>query len=170
MSRAGKMKHRIVAAVGACLLVLVGYSARSAQDGANPGLQILDFKPVMSDLMNMLIQPRHIKLYYAGQEDNWMLARFELNELRSAFVRTGDTIPQYGIFPFANSVEAVILEPLDGVQAAIDAEDHAEFERAYVELTAACNACHDAMHFEFIEITVPDLNSPRNFPDQIFAP
>jgi hypothetical protein len=30
------------------------------------GLVILDFKPAMDDLMTMLVQPRHIKLYYAG--------------------------------------------------------------------------------------------------------
>jgi hypothetical protein len=27
------------------------------------GLVILDFKPAMDDLMTMLVQPRHIKLY-----------------------------------------------------------------------------------------------------------
>jgi hypothetical protein len=40
------------------------------------GLVILDFKPAMDDLMTMLIQPRHIKLYYAGQAKNWTLAAF----------------------------------------------------------------------------------------------
>ncbi len=45
---------------------------------------ILDFKPAMDDLMTMLVQPRHLKLYYAGLEKNWTLAGFQLNELRAA--------------------------------------------------------------------------------------
>ena len=49
----------------------------------------------MDDLMTMLVQPRHLKLYYAGQAKNWMLAGFELNELRQALARIGRTIPTY---------------------------------------------------------------------------
>ena len=65
-----------------------------AAPGAPPaggGLQILEFKPAMDDLMTMLIQPRHIKLYLAGQQRNWTLAAFELNELSSALRRIGQT-------------------------------------------------------------------------------
>jgi hypothetical protein len=38
---------------------------------ARPGLVVLDFKPGLDDLMTMLVQPRHIRLYYAGQAKNW---------------------------------------------------------------------------------------------------
>jgi hypothetical protein len=65
--------------------------ASAARPGG--GLTILDFKPAMDDLMTMLVQPRHIKLYYAGQAENWTLAAFELNELRGALARIGRTIP-----------------------------------------------------------------------------
>jgi hypothetical protein len=56
---------------------------------ARPGLVILDFKPAMDDLMTMLVQPRHMKLYYAGQAKNWTLAGFQVNELRGALARSG---------------------------------------------------------------------------------
>jgi hypothetical protein len=59
------------------------------------GLVILDFKPAMDDLMTMLVQPRHIKLYFAGQAKNWTLAGFQLNELRASLARIGRTIPTY---------------------------------------------------------------------------
>src|SRR5215470_996857 len=57
------------------------------QAPARPGLVILDFKPAMDDLMTMLVQPRHIRLYNAGQAKNWQLAAFQINELRGALAR-----------------------------------------------------------------------------------
>src|SRR5215475_5398109 len=62
---------------------------------ARPGLVILDFKPAMDDLMTMLVQPRHIRLYYAGEAKNWRLAAFQVRELRGALARIGRTIPNY---------------------------------------------------------------------------
>src|SRR5947209_18957684 len=85
----------------------VGYPAFGAAPAAPPaggGLQILDFKPAMDDLMTMLIQPRHMKLYYAGQQQNWTLAAFELNELGGGLRRIGQTIPKYRNF----SVDATV--------------------------------------------------------------
>ena len=35
----------------------------AAPAAPRPGLTILEFKPAMDDLMTMLVQPRHIKLY-----------------------------------------------------------------------------------------------------------
>jgi hypothetical protein len=46
----------------------------AAPAAARSGLTILDFRPAMDDLMTMLVQPRHIKLYYAAQAKNWTLA------------------------------------------------------------------------------------------------
>jgi hypothetical protein len=69
--------------------------AAAPAPAARPGLVILDFKPAMDDLMTMLIQPRHLKLYYAGQAKNWNLAAFQLNELRQLLARIGRTIPNY---------------------------------------------------------------------------
>ena len=79
-------------------------AAPGAAAPAGGGLQILEFKPAMDDLMTMLVQPRHMKLYYAAQQQNWMLAGFELNELGAALRRIGyachHSRPQFGIFVF----------------------------------------------------------------------
>ncbi len=58
-------------------------------------LVILDFKPTLSDLMTMLIQPRHQKLWAAGQQRNWTLAAFQLREMRAGFDKIAATIPKY---------------------------------------------------------------------------
>jgi hypothetical protein len=150
---------------------MAAWAVQSAQEPAeDQGLVILDFKPGFDDMMTMMIQPRHLKLYYAGQQENWVLARFQVNELRAAFGRIGDTIPDFGFFPVDDAFEATMFEPMDAMLAAINASDRDEFNRAYVGLTAACNACHDAMHFPFLVVKVPDANAAASYANQDFTP
>jgi hypothetical protein len=131
------------------------------------GLVILDFKPAMDDLMTMLVQPRHIKLYYAGQARNWRLAGFELNELRGALARIGRTIPNYRNIGVDTAVASIFADKLKAVDAAVKAADATQFAAAYAEMTGACNACHVGMEHPFLVIKVPDAN---NYPDQEFRP
>ncbi len=93
---------------------------------ARPGLVILDFKPAMDDLMTMLVQPRHIRLYYAGQAQNWRLAAFQVNELRGALARIGRTIPNYRNINVDTAVAAIFAEKLKAVEAAVKAADLTE--------------------------------------------
>jgi hypothetical protein len=121
----------------------------------------------LDDLMTMLVQPRHIKLYYAGQAKNWRLAAFELNELRGALARVGRTIPTYRNISVDNAVASIFADTIKSVDAAIKAADPAQFPTAYGEMTAACNACHAGLEHPFVVIKVPDA---PNYPDQEFRP
>ena len=134
---------------------------------AKGGLTILDFKPAMDDLMTMLIQPRHIKLWYAGQAKNWMLAGFELNELRDALGRVGQTIPKYRNFSVDATVSSIFVDKMKAVDAAIRAQNPQMFNAAYADMTEACNTCHQGMEHPFLVIKVPDA---AFYPDQIFTP
>jgi hypothetical protein len=140
-------------------------SAPAARPGG--GLVILDFKPAMDDLMTMLVQPRHIKLYYAGREKNWTLAAFQSNELRAALARIGRTIPAYRNIGVDTAVASIFSDRLKAVDAAIKAADPEQFIATYKEMTTACNACHAGMEHPFLVIKVPDA---MNYPDQEFRP
>src|SRR5579859_645900 len=134
---------------------------------ARPGLVILDFKPAMDDLMTMLVQPRHIKLYYAGQAKNWTLAGFQVNELRGALARIGRTIPNYRNINVDTAVASIFADKLKAVDAAVKAADLTQFTAAYGEMTSACNDCHKGMEHPFLVMKVPDAS---NYPDQEFRP
>jgi hypothetical protein len=134
---------------------------------ARPGLVILEFKPAMDDLMTMLVQPRHMKLYYAGQAKNWQLAAFQINELRGALARIGRTIPNYRNINVDTAVASIFTDKLKAVDAAVKAADLGQFNAAYGEMTAACNDCHKGMEHAFLVIKVPESG---NFPDQEFRP
>jgi len=134
------------------------------------GLTILDFKPAFDDLMTMLVQPRHIKLWAAGQQKNWELAAFQLNELRASLRRIGQTIPKYRTYDVDMSVASIFTPAVTKMDAAIKAKDAAQFASAYGELTTACNACHQGMDHPFLVIKVPDANAMQPFVNQSFAP
>jgi hypothetical protein len=134
---------------------------------ARPGLVILDFKPAMDDLMTMLVQPRHIRLYYSGQAKNWRLAAFQVNELRAALARIGRTIPNYRNINVDTAVASIFADRLAAVDAAVKAADPAQFAATYGEMTTACNDCHKGMEHPFLVIKVPEADF---FPDQEFRP
>ncbi len=166
-----KARRSLVAVVSGALLASGFAIAQTPSGGppapARPGLVILDFKPAMDDLMTMLVQPRHIKLYYAGQTKNWTLAGFQLNELRQALARIGRTIPDYRNINVDTAVASIFAQSIKSVDEAIKARDTAQFATAYSEMTAACNACHVGMEHPFLVIKVPEGS---NYPDQEFRP
>ena len=155
--------RRVFAALGsltglAIALLPVAGTAQTAQPQYRPGL---------GDLMTMTVQPRHIKLAFAGREKNWTYAAYELHELEEAFERAAQGWPQWRSVPIAQMMDSVTKEPMAAVSQAIKDADTNRFNAAYKQLTEACNACHQAADRAMIVIRVPDLSS---FPDQDFQP
>jgi hypothetical protein len=64
------------------------------------------------------------------------------------------------------SPAATMKEPMEAVAEAIKSADAAKFTDAY-ELTATCNACHQATERPFVVMQAPKA-SP--FPNQDFGP
>ena len=139
------MRVRHFAAITLGSLTLSASIMAAAQNAPPAQVGGPEFKPALDNLMTMLVQPRHIKLYYAGQAKNWRLAGFELNELRGALARVGRTIPTYRKIAVDTAVASIFADTIKSVDAAIKAADPAKFATAYGEMTAACNSCHAGM-------------------------
>ena len=148
------------AAVIAAVLLL---SSRAAAPQAAP--ESLGF----DDLMTLLIQPRHVKLYAAATQRNWELTAAESRNLRAGLGRIAQMIPQYLNNGVADTIKVMITPQLDAVDAAVATGDAARFATAYRQLTAACNACHVYMEHPYIVIQVPG-SAGASYPDQNFHP
>jgi hypothetical protein len=134
------------------------------------GAQGQALAPGLDDLMTMLIQPRHIKLYYAGIQNTWELAAAESHDLRSSFGRIAQTVPTYLNYNVAEAITALITPKMQALDAAIAAGDARQFARAYSDLTSACNACHAYLEHPFLVIKVPDPSDHSSYADQVFSP
>jgi hypothetical protein len=129
------------------------------------------FTPGLDDVMTLLVQPRHIRLFAAGTLQNWELAAFELNELRSSLDRVANSIPSYQGTDVREGIDSIMARSLQETSEAIHAGEVSRFMRAYETLTQACNACHAYLEHPFLKIRVPTKAEPlMAYPDQDFAP
>jgi len=176
--------HRAIA-LSAIVFVMAGSVAALAQmngdaapaqapaDNAAPpaaAYQSQGFNPGFDDLMTMLVQPRHIKLFYAGKEKNWELAAAEARDLRQSFGRIVATIPSYQGDDVSLSTGNFLVPGLDAVDAAVAAADPAAFAKAYKMITDGCNACHTYMEHPYIVIKEPAGAEDSAHPDQVYKP
>jgi len=104
------------------------------------------------------LQIRHARLWFAGEAQNWLLAAFELQELKEAFDAVVEQNPEHATFQpqrLADVLPAMTKAPVLALRDAIDHGSKAEFEKAYDGLTAACTQCHRAAGNDFLVIQRP---------------
>jgi hypothetical protein len=126
---------------------------KSGRDAAAPAAQGPELGAQMLEL-----QIRHARLWQAGEAQNWMLAQFQLAELRESFAGVVESNGEHAALQPARLSEvmpAMTDAPLAQLQAAVDARDKAKFEAAYDALSAGCNACHAAADHAFLVIQRP---------------
>jgi hypothetical protein len=127
------------------------------------------YHPGLGELMTAFVQPRHIKLGLAGVAQNWAYAAYELGELRETFDDVAKLVPKHGNLDIPPAIASTVAPPMDAVDAAIKAKDQTAFTKAYADLTAACNACHQSADHPMIVIQVPAFTG-TGFSDQDFSP
>lgn len=120
------------------------------------------YKPGLGEFMSS-IQVHHDKLWFAGKEQNWELADFEINEIKEIV----DDIKKFCPDRPEVSDLGMIEPPLQSVSKAIEQKNSDGFKNSYLVLTATCNTCHQATKHGFNVITVPTVPP---FSDQDFRP
>ena len=145
------------------LVVLASLSAAAC--GRQPSTEL--YSPGLGEMMS-LQQMRHVKLWFAGQAENWELADYELDELGEGFDDIVKFHPTHKDSPVApkDAIPRMVNEPLKNLRRAVEKKDATAFTEAYDALTAACNSCHQATNFGFNAVQRPATNP---FPNQLFA-
>jgi len=118
------------------------------------------YKPGFGEFMSS-IQVHHSKLWFAGQNQNWKLADFEINEIKESL----DAIKKYCRDRTETNAIGMIDPSIDSMSNVIQQKDPVLFNNSFVLLTATCNNCHKATSHEFNVIKIP--NNPP-FSNQIF--
>lgn len=104
------------------------------------------------------LQIRHARLWFAGEAQNWMLAAFELQEIKEAFDAVVEQNPDHATFQpqrLADVLPAMTKAPVLALRDAIDRGSKAEFEKTFDALSAACTGCHKAAGNDFLVIERP---------------
>jgi len=163
--RANIQRHAIAIAgiaIAATAVLAIGV-ATSRRATAGPetasSSQTTDYLPSISDLMIATIQPRHERLWWAAQNENWEFATYELGNLHGAFIRLGKAHPMEHDISFPEMIASVTEQPFKELDSAIKSTNRVAFAKAYADLTDACNACHQALNHGVVKIRVPNRAS-----------
>jgi hypothetical protein len=162
------MAHSRAAASGFFLGVMLYLSACSSTAPPTVPAPVDTYVVGLGEIMG-LTQMRHAKLWFAGDAQNWPLVQYELDELKEGFEDAVRFHPHHKSVPqpLATMLPAFMDAGLAQLDAALLAKDHAQFVRAYDQLTISCNACHQAANFSFNRVIRP--TSPP-YSNQDFAP
>jgi hypothetical protein len=161
MEAASRARPAAVAAIaiGAAVILAIGLAASrsvAAAPEAAPSPRATGYLPSISDLMIGTIQPRHERLWRAGQDGSWDFAAYELGNLKGAFDRLGQAHPTEHDISFPDMINSVTEQPFEELNSAIRSKDSAGFGKAYADLTDACNSCHQALNHAVVKVRVPD--------------
>jgi hypothetical protein len=88
------------------------------------------YKPGLGEFMSS-IQVHHAKLYFAGQNNNWKLADFEIHEIMEAV----EDIQHYATDRPEVKELPMLLPAIDSVNSAITKQDKNLFNKNFVTLT-----------------------------------
>jgi hypothetical protein len=119
------------------------------------------YQPGIGEFM-LGIQAHHTKLWFAGKNENWELADFEIEEIREAM----EDIQDFNGDQCESQTVPLIFPPLDSLSKAIEEKNLVKFTKNFSILTNSCNTCHRATNHAFNVIRIPESNP---FPNQDFS-
>ena len=109
------------------------------------------YKPGFGEFMSN-IQMHHSKLWFAGENENWKFADFEINEIKENL----EAIQKYQTNRPESELIPTIIPALDSLSEAIKKQNSEEFKSSFNYLTNTCVKCHRETEHEFIQIQLPD--------------
>ena len=119
------------------------------------------YRPGLGEIMSG-IQMHHAKLWYAGINENWALADYEIKEIKERLQTAKDietNRTETGNIPMMDGI-------LDSMSIIIHQKNSMAFKKHFITLTNTCNACHRAVNFGFNIVTLPATLPVSN---QLFA-
>jgi hypothetical protein len=109
------------------------------------------YRPGLGEFMSA-IQVHHAKLWFAGQNENWELADFELHEIMEAL----DDVKNFNSDRPEIKSLTMIYAPLDSISKSVQQKNLSSFKSNFVLLTTTCNNCHRDTDHGFNVVKIPD--------------
>jgi len=154
------MKKIMIFILGLMIFTSCSDNSKQIRELENKLEEVKSYKPGFGEFMSN-VQIHHAKLWFAGKNQNWKLAEFEINEIKETF----DDLKIYQSEREETKLIPMISVAFDSVSSSIEQKDLKLFKNSFVLLTNTCNDCHLAAHFEFNKIKIPETPP---FSNQVF--
>ncbi|MCC5915415.1 MAG: hypothetical protein JJU46_13660 [Balneolaceae bacterium] len=94
---------------------------------------------------------RHVELYWAGQDENWGYADYQVEKLKLAIERGLERRPAR-----AESAQQYLEQALPEMEDAVNERDKELFNQTFEAFTRSCNACHHAEQVPHFNVQIPE--------------
>jgi CRISPR/Cas system CSM-associated protein Csm2 small subunit len=102
---------------------------------------------------------RYQELYWAGQDENWEYAKYQLEKIKVAIENGLERRPKR-----AKSAEHFLTYTLPEMLKAVESKDTSVFNKNFQILRTACKSCHIKEDVPFIQSAIPRVRiSPIKF-------
>src|ERR1700744_3719913 len=132
--------------------VIVALGASVMFAAAQPAKE--PYEPGLGEFMTAT-QLRHAKLWFAGKQNNWDLAAYEIDEIKEGLEDAARLHPTFDGVPVAEMIKSIIDPRLEELEKAVREKSSAKFGDAFDELTGGCNSCHAGANKPFRRIQRP---------------
>jgi hypothetical protein len=95
---------------------------------------------------------RYNELYWAGEDENWDYARYQIEKIALAMDRGLERRPAR-----AESARSFMNQSIPEMEQAVESEDPEHFMREFENFTQSCNACHAAEEVPHFNVKIPDV-------------
>lgn len=134
-------------------LLAIGAEHSNATAGDESAQDSTEYIPTLREIMTK-IELNRSKLWYSVKLRNWILARYQLGEIKAEF----------GAATRFHLLSASALASTDNVAALIESsikeKDDKLFEESFSKMTVECNNCHKAAGKSFLHVGAPKVPSP----------
>ena len=93
---------------------------------------------------------RYKELYWAGQDENWEYANYQLEKIKVAVENGLERRPKR-----AKSAEQFLENALPEMKKTIEEKNIDHFNKRFETLTHSCNSCHAMEDVPFFNVAVP---------------
>jgi len=160
------MKKNWIAILSACMaiLVMVGACQQAPEKetiesewlGANLQEMVENIESQFGGFDQTMIETgyRYKELHWAGVDENWDYARYQLEEMEEAVERGFVRRPARKA-----SAKHFIETAIPNLFKAIDGGNKEAFLQEFMVLTASCNTCHAMEEVPFMMVKIPEVNT-----------
>ena len=93
---------------------------------------------------------RYVELYWAGKDQNWEYATYQLQKIRKTINNGLERRPKR-----AKSATNFLNTTLPEMEKAIQYQDSVAFAKNFHKLTISCNTCHELEKLAFFNVKEP---------------
>ena len=94
---------------------------------------------------------RYTELYWAGVDENWDYAQYQIKKIAIALDRGLERRPAR-----AESAQQFVNHATPEMEQAVETKDPELFKREFERFTKSCNACHVAENVPHFSVKIPD--------------